>query len=47
MSVLVPVLVFVLASAFAAYHRLRLATWVAITACVLFGAAFARAVASV
>jgi acyl-CoA dehydrogenase len=35
MSVLVPVLAFLLASAFAAYHRLRLATWVAITACAL------------
>ncbi|NUS38032.1 MAG: acyl-CoA dehydrogenase [Lysobacter sp.] len=35
MSVLVPILAFLLAGAFAAYHRLRLATWVAITACGL------------
>jgi len=35
MSVLVPVLAFLLAGAFAAYHRLRLAAWVAITACAL------------
>ena len=35
MSVFVPVLAVLLAGAFAAYHRLRLATWVAITACVL------------
>ncbi|HSR65745.1 MAG TPA: acyl-CoA dehydrogenase [Xanthomonadaceae bacterium] len=35
MSVLVPVLAVLIAGAFAAYHRLRLATWVAITACAL------------
>lgn len=46
MSVLVPVLAFLIAGAFAAYHRLRLATWVAITAsallaCWLLGASHA------
>jgi acyl-CoA dehydrogenase len=35
MSVLLPFLVFLLATAFAAYHRLRLAVWVALTACGL------------
>ncbi len=35
MSIVIPILVFLLAGAFAAYHRLRLATWVALTASLL------------
>ena len=35
MSVVIPFLAFLLTSAFAAYHRLRLAAWVAITASAL------------
>ncbi|MFT4196718.1 MAG: acyl-CoA dehydrogenase [Pseudoxanthomonas sp.] len=35
MSILVPFLAVLLAGAFAAYHRLRLAVWVAISACLL------------
>jgi len=35
MSVLVPFLVFLLVAGFAAYHRLRLATWAALTATTL------------
>ncbi len=35
MSVAVPFLAFLLAGAFAAYHRLRLAAWAAMTACLL------------
>ena len=43
MSVAIPFVLVLLAGAFAAYHRLRLATWVAtsaalLTACWLFGA---------
>jgi len=37
MSVVLPFLVFLLAGAFAAYHRLRLATWAAVTALLLLG----------
>lgn len=35
MSVAIPFLAFLLAGAFAAYHRLRLAVWAALTACLL------------
>ena len=35
MSVAIPFLAFLLAGAFAAYHRLRLAVWAAMTACLL------------
>ena len=35
MSVAIPFLAFMLAGAFAAYHRLRLAVWAAMTACLL------------
>ena len=35
MSVAIPFLAFLLASAFAAYHRLRLAAWVALAASTL------------
>ncbi|MBJ7574973.1 acyl-CoA dehydrogenase [Luteimonas sp. MC1828] len=49
MSILAPFLVLLLAGAIAAYHRLRLATWVAITAaglvaCALLGASTAATV---
>ncbi len=49
MSVLVPFLVFLLVAGFAAYHRLRLATWAALTAttlvaCWLLGASGAATV---
>jgi acyl-CoA dehydrogenase len=37
MSIVLPVLVFLVAGAFAAYHRLRLAIWAAITAVLLLG----------
>ena len=37
MSVIVPLLVFLAAGAFAAYHRLRLAVWAALTATLLVG----------
>jgi acyl-CoA dehydrogenase len=37
MSVVLPFLAFLLAGAFAAYHRLRLATWAAVTALLLLG----------
>jgi len=35
MSVAIPFLAFLLAGMFAAYHRLRLAVWAAMTACLL------------
>ena len=53
MSIAIPFLLLILAGAFAAYHRWRLATWVAVSAvllvgCALFGAsATATAVAAV
>ena len=37
MSILLPFLAFVVATAFAAYHRLRLAVWAALTASLLVG----------
>src|SRR5690606_42072817 len=37
MSIALPIVAFLLAGAFAAYHRLRLAYWVAITATLLVG----------
>ncbi len=37
MSVIVPIIVFLAAGAFAAYHRLRLAVWAALTATLLVG----------
>ena len=37
MSVLLPFIAFLVAGAFAAYHRLRLAVWVAIVATLLVG----------
>ena len=35
MSIVIPFLAFLLAGAFAAYHRIRLAYWAAITASLL------------
>ena len=37
MSILLPFLAFAVATAFAAYHRLRLAVWAALTASLLVG----------
>ena len=37
MSIVIPFLAFLLVGAFAAYHRLRLAYWAAITATLLVG----------
>ena len=35
MSIVAPFLLVILAAGIAAYHRMRLATWVALSACVL------------
>ena len=35
MSIFLPILALLVASAFAAYHRLRLAVWAALAACLL------------
>ena len=52
MSIVAPFLVLLLAGAFAAYHRMRLATWTAITAaglaaCWLLGANRAATVVAI
>ena len=51
MSVVLPFLAVLLAGLFTAYHRLRLATWVALSAvllvaCWLFGASHAATIAA-